>query len=228
MRFLAVLLSLALLAGLWPLSKARAFQFFGEIIARAEITQPLIALTFDDGPSRQYTAEVLGILAEEEVVTTFFLTGHEAAANPDLTKAIVSAGHAVGNHSFSHARMILKFPSWVRDELDRTDAQLRAAGDEGPILFRPPYGQKLFTLPWVLAAQDRASIMWDVNVEGEDEDPKVMADQIIAETQPGSIILMHVMYQSRETSRAALPLVIDGLREKGFTFVSLQDLLAAG
>jgi len=227
MRALALLAGLIALVSLWPLSKAQGFQVFGDVIARVETKQPFVALTLDDGPSRRYTAEVLDILAEKDVTATFFLTGQEAAANPDLVAAIVSAGHELGNHSFTHARMIAKSPSWVRSELERTDAALRATGYDGPISFRPPYGQKLFILPWVLATDERPSIMWDVTSDAEDGDPQALADDIIAQTQAGSIILMHVMYQSRTTSRAALALVIDGLRDKGFVFVSLEELLAA-
>lgn len=228
MRYFALFFGLLLiLISLWPLSKAREFQIFGDVIARIATTERVVALTLDDGPSRRYTADVLTILADRNVRATFFLTGQEATKNPDLLTAIVAEGHEVGNHSFSHSRMIARSPSWVRREIDRTDAAFRAVGYDGPISFRPPYGQKLFSLPWVLAADDRPTIMWDVMSGPEDMTPQAMADDIIAQTENGSIILMHVMYQSRATSRAALPLVIDGLRERGFVFVTLADLLAS-
>lgn len=145
---------------------------------------------------------------------------------PDLAADIVAAGHDVGNHSFTHDRLVLKFPWTIRYELDETDRLLRDSGFAGPIRFRAPYRRKLFVLPWVLDRQNRANIMWDVEAGPEDLTPQAMADQIIADAEAGSIILMHVMYDSRETSRAALPLVIEGLRENGFELVGLNDLLA--
>ena len=212
--------------GAWSASKSLSFQTFGEIVTHAETDRRIVALTFDDGPSRRFTADVLGLLAQKEATATFFLTGHEASKNRDLVQDIVAGGHELGNHSFSHERMILKSPAWVRAELAQTDAVLRSGGYTGPIAFRPPYGQKFIVLPWVLAAENRPSIMWDVTPKSEDMDPQEMANDIVAQAQPGSIVLMHVMYGSRETSRAALPFVIDGLRDRGFTLVTLDALLA--
>jgi len=110
--------------------------------------------------------------------------------------------------------------------LDETDRLLREAGFEGDLQFRAPYGNKLFSLPWVLEQQGRANVQWDVEPGPETLTPQAMAQEIVDAAEPGSIILMHVMYDSRETSRAALPLIIEGLRAKGLQLVGLNDLLA--
>ena len=125
MRWIALILLVGL-GSLWSISKSTTFQFFGEAIASVETNEPIVALTFDDGPSRKHTQTVLDILASHDATATFFLTGHEAEQNPELVTAIIEAGHGLGNHSYSHKRMILRSPANLRAELDQTDAILRA------------------------------------------------------------------------------------------------------
>lgn len=225
MRRVAVVVLVGL-ALLWPISKSTTFQFFGEAIDRVETDQRVVALTFDDGPSRKHTQTVLDILASYNATATFFLTGHEAEQRPELVAAIFEAGHSLGNHSYSHERMILRSPSSLRAELDRTDAILRGSGYEGDIPFRPPYFQKLFSLPWVLRDQDRPSIMADVTPNDQGVLAEDFAAEVLETVQPGSIIVMHVMYDSRASEREALPLVLDGLRAKGFELVTVNELLS--
>ncbi|MEJ2030023.1 MAG: polysaccharide deacetylase family protein, partial [Maritimibacter sp.] len=146
-------------------------------------------------------------------------------------RALVEAGHEIGNHSYSHQRMVLMRPASVRAELGRTDAAIRAAGYDGPIRFRPPYGKKLVVLPWVLAKQNHASMMWSLEPRkdfGANAPVDVLVQEAVAPAEPGDIILLHPMYDSRATTRAALPAIIDGLRAKGLEPVPLGMLLAAG
>ena len=224
----AVVLSAALY-GLWQLSSARSFQLFGELVQRVETDDKVVALTFDDGPSKRFTDEVLEILAAEQVTATFFVTGKEAEQNPDEVRQLYQAGHQLGNHSFSHPRMLFMSQATIASELERTDAAIRAAGYQGDILFRPPYGKKLLMLPRYLAKHNRTTIMWDLEPE---TDPKLaknaqaMADYVINNARPGSIVLLHVMYQSRQTSREALPLILKGLKQQGYRFVTVNELLA--
>jgi peptidoglycan/xylan/chitin deacetylase (PgdA/CDA1 family) len=215
--------------GLWQLSSARSFQLFGELIQRVETDDKVVALTFDDGPSKRYTTEIVALLAQQQVKATFFITGKEAEQNPDEVRLIYQAGHQLGNHSYSHPRMLFMSPSAVVSEIERTDAAIRAAGYQGEILFRPPYGKKLFVLPWYLAQQQRKTIMWDLEPETDPTlaaDAQAMANYVIEHTRPGSIVLMHLMYQSRQSSREALPLVIKGLKQRGYRFVTISELLA--
>ncbi|MFS8125299.1 polysaccharide deacetylase family protein [Rhizobium sp. BR 250] len=220
-------LAVALL-GLHFFSKSRTVQSFGSIIARVETAKPVVALTFDDGPSARYTQNVLAILREREVKATFFLTGKETEENRPQARMIVGDGHQVGNHSYTHSNMMFMGLARITEEIERTDAAIRAAGYEGEIMFRPPYGKKLLTLPWYLSRHDRKTIMWDVEPESFPdvaEDTAAFAKHVIEQTKNGSIIIMHVMYRSREVSRQALPLIIDGLRQRGFEFVTVAQLL---
>ncbi|MBO9655245.1 MAG: polysaccharide deacetylase family protein [Agrobacterium tumefaciens] len=214
--------------GLHFFSKSRTVQSFGSIIARVETAKPVVALTFDDGPSARYTQNVLAILREREVKATFFLTGKETEENRPQARMIVGDGHQVGNHGYTHSNMMFMGLARITEEIERTDAAIRTAGYEGEIMFRPPYGKKLLTLPWYLSHHDRKTIMWDVEPESFPdvaEDTAAFAKHVIEQTKNGSIIIMHVMYRSREVSRQALPLIIDGLRQRGFEFVTVAQLL---
>ncbi|MGP4749946.1 polysaccharide deacetylase family protein [Agrobacterium pusense] len=226
---LVVLAALAAgLIGVHLFSKSRTTQLFGGIVARVETERPVVALTFDDGPSVRFTPDVLAVLREREVKATFFLTGKETEENLPQARMIVSEGHQVGNHSYTHSNMMLMGSARIRDEIERTDAAIRTAGHKGEIMFRPPYGKKLLGLPWYLYRHDRKTIMWDVEPESYPdiaEDAAALAKHVIEHTKNGSIIIMHVMYRSREASRQALPLIIDGLRQRGFEFVTVSQLL---
>lgn len=225
-----VVLVLVLLLAVWKLSSSVQFQLFGELVHKVDTEQKLVALTFDDGPTPHYTTDILQLLELYQVKATFFVTGSETQRYMTQARQIVAAGHQLGNHSWSHQRMLFMSLDEINREIEGTDQQIRAAGYQGEILFRPPYGKKLLLLPWYLAENNRVSIMWDIAPETFDEDsedPQTMAAQVLEQVRPGSIVLLHLMYKNRDASRAALPLIIKGLKQKGYTMVRLSDLLAA-
>nr|WP_241421351.1 polysaccharide deacetylase family protein [Candidatus Contubernalis alkalaceticus] len=102
----------------------------------------------DDGPTEK-TCEILELLEGLEVKATFFVTGRELEQYKEEGKNIVSAGHELGNHSYSHKRMVLKTPSFIRKEIELTNQLIREAGYQGEIHFRPPNGKKLVILPYI-------------------------------------------------------------------------------
>lgn len=220
--------------GTWDLSNARTVQLFGGIVPRVDTTERVVALTFDDGPTPRFTDEVLAILRDEDVKATFFVNGAKLARNPDAGRRIVEEGHELGNHSYSHPRLILVSYGTVQEEIERTDEQIRAMGYEGEIHFRSPFGKKLLVLPYYLWKTGRLNIFWDVAPEGyagaredadEDEVAGKIVEHVLAEARPGSIILLHVMAPRRTPSREALPGIIQGLREQGYRFVTVSELL---
>jgi peptidoglycan-N-acetylglucosamine deacetylase len=91
----------------WQIGKSRTFQFFGVIVPRINTTEKIVALTFDDGPTATGTSEILKVLDEMQVKATFFLIGSELEQNLAEGRKIVAAGHAVGNHLYSHTPMLL-------------------------------------------------------------------------------------------------------------------------
>lgn len=221
----------AIVAGGRALSRSETFQLFGTLVARVDTTDRIVALTFDDGPTARHTPEILAALADSNVKATFYVNGLPASKEPETMAAIIAAGHEIGNHAWNHDRMVLMTPRRVRREIHDTDAVIRAAGYDGPITFRPPYGAKLVVLPWVLSQMDRATILWDVAPEDWDkldEPPADLAARTIAATRPGSMIILHPMFDSGASTRAAIPLIISGLQAKGFRLVTVGELLALG
>lgn len=212
---------------LWKISRSSTFQFFGEIIPRVDTSQKVVALTLDDGPTATGTDQILTILAEENVKATFFVIGSDLERNLEQARKIVAAGHELGNHSYSHVRMLLVTSSFVKQEIESTDKLIRAAGYQGEILFRPPYGKKLFALPYYLSKTGRKTITADVAPDSDR--PAVDADEItqnvLSNTRPGSIIVMHVMYPNRAESMKAVKKIVAGLKAQGYSFKTMSELL---
>ncbi len=210
---------------LFQISKARCFALAGEAICRVETEQPLVALTFDDGPTEEGVAWAAGMLRRHSARGTFFLIGKAVEGREPLVRRLVGEGHEIGNHSYSHVRMTLHGAAFYDSEIQRTDAALQAAGAPRPTLFRPPYGKKLIGLPRALSRHGHRMIMWDVEDPTDAQTPQDYARQMVEQARPGSILLIHLMYRSNRTAREALPLVIQGLRRRGFRMVTVSELL---
>jgi peptidoglycan-N-acetylglucosamine deacetylase len=225
---MAAIAIIAVIAAAFQVSKSRTFQFFGEIVPRINTRQKVVALTFDDGPTPGITEEVLSTLNEEGVKATFFVIGADLERNLEEGRKIVAAGHELGNHTYSHERMVLKSPSFIESEIERTDQLIRQAGYQSAIHFRPPYGKKLILLPYFLSKTSRKTITWDVE---PDSYPEIAADanriiaHVMEKSSPGSIILLHVMYKSRGESLKAVKGIITGLKGEGYSFKTVSEML---
>jgi len=210
---------------IFQVSKARCFALTGDIVCRVETTAPIVALTFDDGPTPEGVAWTSAVLRRHRARATFFLIGGEVGGREALVRRLLAEGHEIGNHSFSHVRMIGRSAAFYDAEIARTDAALRRAGVPSPSLFRPPYGKKLIGLPGALARHDYRMIMWDVEDPPGAATPRAYAEQMVRAARPGSILLMHVMYRDNRVARAALPLVVEGLQARGLRLVTVSELL---
>jgi peptidoglycan/xylan/chitin deacetylase (PgdA/CDA1 family) len=219
-------LLLATVHGLHRLARSRTYQVFGRLVPRVETAERAVALTFDDGPTEAVIDDILAVLASRRVRATFFVTGADMVEAPGAARRLVAAGHELGNHTYSHERMIFRSQGFYRIEVERTDELIRAAGEQREIYFRMPYCWKLVGLPWFLWRTGRTTITWDVDPASN---PKTTPEMIVARTlervRPGSIILLHPWYASGPSARAALPLIIDKLRGEGYQFVTVDELL---
>lgn len=218
---LAVLL-LVLLAG----AGARWLTFvapIGKSHSRAKTTRPLVALTFDDGPDPRYTGEVLKVLGSRQVRATFFMLGKRIEASPELAKQVHAAGHEIGNHSYSHPRMIFKSTAFVRDEIEKTDRLLKDIGAGAARLFRTPYGQQLIAVPYVLSRMGKANIRWNVDPDDFSAgDSGTIASRVLSRVGPGSIILLH---DNQPHTPAAVDIIVKELVARGFAFRTVSELL---
>lgn len=147
--------------------------------------------------------------------------------NADAMQALVAAGHEIGNHTWSHRSMAFVTFGTVTEEIEPTDAAIRGAGCEGPLTFRPPFGEKLLALPLYLAQHDRVTVTWDVSAEDFSgaQSADTIADRTVETTSPGSIILLHPWF-GRTASQDAIGEIIDRLQAQGYRFVTVSELIA--
>lgn len=179
-----------------------------------------IAITFDDGPHPYYTEQLLDGLKERGVKATFFVTGEHAALHPDVIERMAEEGHLLGNHTYSHIQLRSDNREQFKEELVLTNQVIKEITGEDTIYVRPPYGvwdKKLekeltmFPVLWTIDPLDWCS-----------DDTGSIADKVIAKAKENDIILMHDYYQS--SVEAALA-VVDELKEQGYFFVTVEELL---
>lgn len=222
------LVGILILAAFRAVIRARTFQLFGELVSRVDTGEPVIALTFDDGPIDGTLEGILATLAASDIRSTFFVVGDQLERSTGAGRRLVEAGHELGNHSYSHERMILTSAAAARVEVERTDALIRAAGHRGPILFRAPYGVKFVGLPWYLRKSGRTSVTWDIEPESYPDvgsNATAIVEHVLDRIRPGSIILLHPWYRTGTATRQALPGIIEGAGQRGFRFVTVSELL---
>lgn len=200
---------------------ARSFQVFGGLTSHVQTNEKIVALTFDDGPSEQ-TASIVALLGKYQAKATFFLIGSELEKNREAGQLITKAGHQIGNHTFSHQRMVFKKPSFIREEIEKTNQLIRETGYEGEIDFRPPNGKKLIGLPYYLHKQQIQTIMWSLEPDTNFRTPSDKVNEVVQHVKPGSIILLHPMYD--KTELLAIEGILDALTKEGYTFVTVNDL----
>ncbi len=215
--------------GTYWLMNSRTVQVMGDHVSRVDTTHKVVALTFDDGPDKAYASGLIDDLRQYDAKGTFYVIGADAAANPAALRALVAAGEEIGNHSYNHRRLVFVSTTTVRHEVDATDAVIREAGYTGPITFRPPYAKKLLSYPFEMASAGRTTVMWDLEPDsksGISSDPQAMTQYVISGVQPGSIIELHPWGKGNEATRKALPLIMAALRHRGYSFVTISELLA--
>ena len=190
-----------------------------------------IALTFDDGPNEPYTSQILKILKDNNVRATFFMVGKNVEAFPSAARAIVQAGHAIGNHSYDHHNLVTKTDKTVREEILKTENIIERTTGRKTNLFRPPYGEKDGLT--VRQTHQLGYVMVEWSVSAEDW-RKPGVDQIIKNVlrhaRNGSIVLMHDGDKwhhgsDRSQTVAALPVLIGELRKQGYDLVTVPELL---
>lgn len=180
----------------------------------------MIALTFDDGPHKVHTQELLDGLKERNARVTFFLMGQNIAGNEDLVKRMQDEGHLIGNHSYSHVNLTNKKETAVCEDVEHTGQLIENIVGSKPQYLRPPYGEwneklecqlDLTTVFWTIDSQD-----WRL------QNKQKIVNQVVKRANEDSIILMHDIFPS--SVEAALE-IVDMLQEQGYTFVTVDELM---
>ncbi len=189
---------------------------------------PAIALTFDDGPSTRDTGKLLDLLKAEQVPATFFVLGDQIdAGRQALVQRAAGEGHEIGNHTYSHVTLRKLDAARVRSELTRTSDLITRVTGKRPTLMRPPTGAYDDTTIAVARELGLALVNWSYQSCPEDwnhrGDPKYIADYVVSKAANGHIVLLH---DTNSSTMEAMPAMIQGLKARGFRFMTVSQLLA--
>ena len=192
-----------------------------------------VALTFDDGPDPKWTPKILDILKAADVKAAFFLVGANAEQYPGLVRRIVAEGHEIGNHTYYHPNLAECWPEHIRLELNATQLLLETITGRSTTLFRPPYAadtspSKITELTPLQLAQDLGYLVVLENIDPQDwarPGADVILQRVKQQRRDGSIILLHDAGGDREQTVEALPRILDYLKTRGDSVVSISTLL---
>ncbi len=193
------------------------------IILNGATDKKRVALTFDDGPDTKITPQVMDVLSDNDVTATFFFQGVNMKNNIDIVKKAYKNGYQVAGHSYSHPHFTKLKDNEAEDEISKTNELFKKAIDVTPAYFRPPYGDLDAHTTELLA--DQKIIMWSMDtMDWAGSKASEIADYVIDNIQPGDIVLMHSAPGRQETLKA-VPLIIKGLKEQGYSFCTVSDLV---
>ena len=188
--------------------------------------EKVIALTIDDGPWPKTTAEMLDILKQNQVKATFFWVGSALQENPEIGKRVVAEGHAIGNHTWHHWYRKMD-EATAKSEIEKTNELIYQTTGVKTSFFRPPGGYLNNGLATYAKSQQNSVVMWSVT--SADTDPRakyqVFVKNVLRDAKPGAIVLMHDGGGNRERTVKALPAIISGLKQQGYRFVTVPELL---
>ncbi len=194
-------------------------------LIRVPVTDKIMALTFEDGPSLLNTPRLLDMLRKAGAKATFFPVGSNIVKAPEVLRRIHAEGHDIGNHTWTHPKLSTMPDDKVREEIGRTQEAIIKITGTTPRFWRPPYGA-------VTAAQKQmimdefgmTTVLWSVDsLDWRIRDVALIPERVRQEARPGGIVLFHDIHA---TTVEAVPAVLEGLKADGYRFVTLTELAA--
>lgn len=202
-------------------------QFQGKTFKAVQVSskEKVIALTFDDGPWPNSTLQILEILKKNNVKATFFMVGRCVKNFPHLAKQVVTEGHAIGNHTWSHLYHHFS-EAGAAQEIDRTANTLYETTGVRTALFRPPGGNLSNGLVAYAQKRNYAVVIWSADSTDYRRPPaQTIITKVLKDSQPGGIVLFHDGGGDRSTTVQALPTLIANFKKRGYKFVTVPELL---
>ncbi|URM37938.1 polysaccharide deacetylase family protein [Flavobacterium anhuiense] len=186
-------------------------------------TEKKIALTFDDGPSI-YTLDVLALLKKYNAKATFFCIGKNIEMHPEILQKVISEGHLVGNHSYSHSKFFDFYNAKkITEEIKRTDMLLEKFTSRKINFFRPPYGVTTPSIRRALKVTGHKTIGWNIrSLDGGTQNQELIFNRLIKHISPGGIVLLH---DTGEHSVLVLEQFLQFLQQNNYQVVSIEELL---
>ena len=191
-----------------------------------------LALTYDDGPNDPYTGQLLEILDKHGVKATFFLLGQFVSERPELARAVVAAGHAVGSHGYTHRNLIFVSPAELRRQLERASQVIEAATGVRPKLFRPPFGGRRPGTFSVVREFGMVPVMWRVTCnDWSASSHQSIVARAVAKTRGGDVILLHdgghlKMGTDRSHTIRATDELVRLYQGEGYRFLTVPEMMA--
>ncbi len=185
-----------------------------------------IALTFDDGPHSEKTPKILDVLQENNVKATFFIVGENVNGNEEIIERIIKEGHEIGNHTFGH-KYLFKVDRYVMErEIDLCDDEIFNYSEYNATLFRPPGGIYNDVLTAVCNERGYDMVLWSIDTrDWAGTSAEDIENEIMANVEDGAIILMHDYVCAESYTDVALMNVIPKLKELGYSFVTVSELI---
>ncbi len=206
-------------------------QWFGQTFVGLSNRPRVIALTFDDGPNPRCTQSLLETLAKHNVKATFFLIGRYVKEQPDLAKNIAVAGHSIGNHTFTHPKLIFTSNNRTRQELQQCEDALTQAVGPHSNLFRPPFGGRRPSTLRIARELGLVPVMWNVTGWDWNAPPSgQIVQKVSKQIRGGDIILLHdgghlAPGADREPTVKATDHLIERYKSEGFEFVTIPEMM---
>jgi len=211
---------------MWPTS-----QIYGRTFTGLGPGSRLLALTYDDGPNDPYTWRLLDLLERHGVKATFFLIGRFVRQRPEIARAVVAAGHSIGNHTWSHPNLIFASAAEARRQLQQTQQAIFDAAGVEPQLFRPPFGGRRPVTLRIARAMGLQPIMWNVSCY---DWKAISADEIFGHAERqirgGNVILLHDgeyhrIGVDRSRSIAASERILSRYQGDGYEFATIPEMM---
>lgn len=202
-----------------------------QVIWRVETSRKLVALTLDDGPVPAYTSDYLDMLVAKKVRATFSLVGERALAHPDIVARQVSLGHQLENHSFSHLDLGKHSAAIATREVERGAQIVERLSGRRPAFFRPPWGMLSGAAVAAVGRVGADVLMWSLQLDERNLNVEQNVGHVVDNIVPGTILLAHDAKHHRLDRRIglkAIPTIIDRLRDRGYEFVTVSELVEAG
>ena len=187
----------------------------------------LIALTYDDGPDPKMTPKLLELLKSLNVPATFFLQGINVKHFPSLVREEFEGGYQIGNHTYDHPQLTKLSREKIKSQLESTDELITSVTGQKIRYMRPPYGAENATVREICKDMGYQIINWDVDTnDWQKRSSEKIIDTIMSQAHDGSIILMHDRFEKGQpTILEATSAVVPALRAKGYTFVTVDEML---
>lgn len=213
-------------------SMAPTGQWYGKAFTGLARGTKQIALTYDDGPNDPHTLQLLEILAKHNVKATFFMIGRYAQQRPDIAREVARAGHAVGNHTFTHPLLTFKSDAEIRRELSGCRAALSDAVGQHTNLFRPPFGGRRPAILRIARELGMEPVMWNLTGYDWTAPPATeIVRKAASKIRGGDVILLHdgghrEMGANRCQTVAATDVLVPSYKAEGYDFVTIPRMMS--